>query len=306
MKDKIKRYDYKPKKYGLSEQNEPGVDMCMGINIRNYPDMYYAYEIMAERLGIDSNRLMLGNGCENVLKNVLLALKPKSISWATPNWNMMEVYCSALDIEPDKHEFVYMESGKEFIEPSITNYECYYDNDGVTPWFHYRKNSSCHSANGWRIIDLTYKRLDDVKSRIKELKDMERTIIVCSLGKIYGAGARLGFAIFPEELRDAMMLQREQYINMAAYQLIVSQDLKKQPSNPFHYSLKDYIIKHGLLYGQGIWLTDNFISFDRYIPNELNSKDFYVGSKRFMKLGIPYTRTELDSVVDVIIRGNYE
>ena len=93
----FKRDTYKPERYGgISLHNEPPDDLVMTTNCRLYPDMYYVYKTFAEWLGLPVKNIMLGNGAENVIKNVLLALKPKSISWSVPTWGFIDVYCAQL------------------------------------------------------------------------------------------------------------------------------------------------------------------------------------------------------------------
>lgn len=57
--------------------NEPPLDRLLTVNIRNYPDMAMVYEKFSKAIEKPLNRFILGNGAENVIKNVLLAIKPK-------------------------------------------------------------------------------------------------------------------------------------------------------------------------------------------------------------------------------------
>lgn len=307
MSSKLERYGYKPKKYGLSDQNEPGVDYLITSNIRNYPDMYYVYEKFGQIFDIDPKRLMLGNGCENIIKNVLLALKPKSLGYHIPNWGMLPVFCSALDIEPMELEYHYDSSSKSFYANNLTDKEpfnCYYTNYGITPWFPYIAENTM-PFKGYTIVDLTYQPLSVSKAIIGALKHYDTVIIVASLGKIFGAGARLGYAIFPEHLKQKMDLQREQYINMAACQLILENSFECGPYNPYFNKLEEFLKNNEILNQNGVWLTNNYMTIDKLVENQLNAKTFVVDNHEFMKLGIPSSQTELDCLIQVLYRGGY-
>lgn len=78
----------------MSTANEPPDPLSIEANFRRYPDMQAAYSSMAKMLDVPDNCVMLGNGVENVMKNVLLALKPSSLSWSVPTWGFVDVYCS--------------------------------------------------------------------------------------------------------------------------------------------------------------------------------------------------------------------
>jgi hypothetical protein len=83
----------KKRKAGISTANEPYNDLCITANFKNYPDMYKVYEKMKLILDINDNCIMLGNGFENVMKNILIALKPTTLTWFKPAWSMLDTYC---------------------------------------------------------------------------------------------------------------------------------------------------------------------------------------------------------------------
>lgn len=294
----IKRLPYIPKSYGLSAQNEPSVDRWIEVNARNYPDMYEVYNKFAKAFNLRMDQFILGNGAENVIKNVLLAVKPESLAYSVPTWNMLEVFCEALNTRPVTNEFKF--ENKEITEDwwKETKVDCLYDNCGITPLFKYAVFNFLQVSR-YYILDCTYQSLKEIKNTINRYKDNPRVIIVCSLGKIYGAGARLGFAVFPKELNDKMQLQREQYLNLVACSIIMEDNFAETPVNPYIEKLKKYLPESAML-------TDNFITLEGKISNNLNGKHFKIKEKEFTKFGIPNNATEYEALKNLILKESYE
>ena len=89
----------------LSHKNEPGDSLNITVDVRQYPSMFEVYDAFEHMM--KTHYFILGNGFENVMKNVLLALKPKTMGWVKPTWGMLDVYCEALNIPPVNKSFEY-------------------------------------------------------------------------------------------------------------------------------------------------------------------------------------------------------
>ena len=295
----IKRYDYKLRDYGLSGHNEPPQDRFIEVNVRNYPDMYQVYQRFSNIFGVKMNQFILGNGAENIIKNVLLAIKPKSLSWNYPTWNMLEVYCEALNIKPDNREFKLSDLSiiSGFTEKDKV--DCYYTNLGKTSLFEYF-NFPNPQANTY-ICDCTYTPLNIVHNILPEILQNNRNILVGSLGKLYGAGLRLGFAIFNEDWNDRMQIQREQYLNQAACEFILnSLDFGKQPDIPYYKELKEFFPMDFCS------LTSNYITLIGHIEANKGLNPFYfkVQGQEFTRFGLPNNDTEFKALRNILL--NYQ
>ena len=285
----LERQDYKPKTKGLSSQNEPANDWLMTTNVRQYPDMYLAYQRFSQVFDLPLNTFFLGNGCENTIKNVLLALKPKSLCWGTPTWRMLDVYCEALEIKPIQLTFDYI---NKFIEPNIYNTPCevLYTNCGYTTCFKYDFDSlNLHfSQSNYNICDVTYQNIDEIKNSIKILRNNPKNIIVGSFDKLVGCGLRLGFAIYPEELHHKMSLQREQYINALAYDWLITTDFNITPSK-YKQMLKQYLSDNDCI-------TDNYITIRASVVTNIPHHSFTVNGITFTRFGIPNNDSEYEAL----------
>lgn len=287
---KTTRYKYEPREYGLSHQNEPGNDTFLSANVRKYPDMYYAYKKFKRIFELDDDNFFLGNGCENVIKNVLLALRPKTMLWHDPTWRMLYVYCEALKIKPIVKQFIY--DGTKFVQEDWDeNVDVWYSNDGISTQFTYEKREFDYSKCKYILVDLTYKSIPEMIKRVQEIKNSDladKTIIVGSFDKEIGGGLRLGYAIYPKQFHEDMEIQREQYINMLAYIYLINYD-----SNVVNH-FKDIQLD------DCDYLTNNYITIKGNVPTELNALHFNVSGQDFTRFGIPGNLEERNALVTVI------
>ena len=291
----LKRNEYVKKIYGLSTQNEPGNDCVVSCNVRQYPDMYYIYKKFGNYFNIESNTFFLSNGCENAIKNVLLAIKPKTMCWCIPTWGMMDVYCEALDIKPLKKEFKYDNIKSEFITPNLSDIkcDCLYTNCGFTNYFKYNFNTMdlYNSDFNYNICDITYQNIGQMKSSIQVLKQNPKNIIVGSFDKLVGCGLRLGFAIYSKELHDRMSLQREQFINSCAFEWFMNTD--------FNISKNQYISKLKNIKNIHT-INDNFITVVGNIDTTIPCVHFNVDGHDFTRFGIPNNYNEYSELKCII------
>ena len=285
-----KREAYFPNPQGLSRQNEPATDILLSGYVRKYPDMFYAYRKFQQLFALPDDSFFLANGCENAMKNVLLALKPKSMVWATPTWRMPEVYAAALDFKLITKSYIFDYRDNSFHLPQDfyqTEADVLYDNFGITTCFMYNFdiNKLASSKATYNIIDLTYRSFEDMQEFISLLTTKpyggDKNIIIGSFDKLVGGALRLGFAIFPQKLKDAMALQREQYINLLAFNYLLD-------TEEFNY-YTPYKDKLSTLLENipGSWLTDNFLTVKGDIETALPCYKFSVSGFDFTRFGIP-------------------
>lgn len=289
----IKREKYKQKDYGLSKQNEPGNDLILSGNVREYPDMFYAYKKFGEYFNLSPDSFFLANGCENAMKNVLLALKPKNMVWAIPTWRMPEVYSEALGFKLITKSFIYDEKENLFKLPDDfydTKTDALYDNAGNTSCLTYIWNyTNLNKTQAkYNIIDLTYRNVEFIKYIVPILRENPKNIIIGSFDKMYGCGLRLGFAIFPKELEEKMALQREQYINMLAFNWIVKTNFEDNRSQ-YYNELFNLVFNNG-------FMNDNYITIKGKIDTTLPCYHFVVSRQEFTRFGIPNNESEFNAI----------
>ena len=295
MNTKIKRWDYSPKKYGLASQNEPARDCLIECNVRLYPDMLQAYKKFAELFHLGMDQFILCNGGENAMKQALLAIKPKDLTWFVPTWKMPEVFCAALDIEPIMKEFKYDPEARQIYTPDLEKGgDCFYSNYSNSSLFHYEGRTE-HSLFGWNknfkttIIDLTYLNFKEMQMVMQadHILENENAILIGSFDKLIGGGLRLGFVVFNKKWNDKMQLQREQYINMCAYNWLLRtlpMDLKNWNSNPLQQRLYDECFPNL----PPDWsFNNNRITVPYHVEANLNEVHFEIDGKQFTKFGIP-------------------
>lgn len=292
----FKRDTYKPTySNGISLYNEPPDDLIMTTNCRRYPNMYYVYKAFAEWLGLPVKNIMLGNGAENVIKNILLALKPKSISWSVPTWGFIDVYCAQLGCLPIKHDFKRV--GMFFEEEDFTEeIDIYY----TTMKFN---NVLKHSINFKNIItarasivDLTYLSLNEIKDTAAEIKtyinnnENRNIIYVGSFDKLFGAGLRLGFAFFTDRYAEDMAIQRENYINQLAADFILKNEFKEPEKKYWRFLQK--ALTDGKL-SPYIMLCKNFITVPWKVNyTQLQHKEIKINGQWYSRFGIPHDKKE--------------
>ena len=246
----LKRDFYKNHPKGnVSTLNEPKFGFQSLVDFTKYPDMLACYEKLVPIFG---ENFIICNGCENALRitlQVLTRLGIKSLSYATPTWGMLDVFCEMFMLEKVVKPFIYDEQKDIIEEPNLSG-ECYYGCNGINNFFTYKEGvRNCK----YSIIDTTY----------TDIKFNSDDIYIGSLGKKYGCGIRLGYIKFPLHLKELFQLYREQYINSGAEKLILEGKINKEKPSSF------YIVK-GRSEGKVFSLptkTNNTVYFTR-IGNE--------------------------------------
>lgn len=285
------RNKYETKKSGTS--NEP-VALEGFEYLREYPDMKRAYEIFSDLVELPTNQFILCNGGENAVKNTLLAIKPKNMFFSYPTWGMLDVYCEALNINPIRSEMIVGENGDVYEDEEhfymLDGIDCFYSCCGINNYISY--NPITNLGNCWKIFDLTYYDWHSIKSWVCDL-DSEKKIIVGSFDKMLGCGIRLGFAIFPRQFNDRFQLQREQFLNYSACQIL--EYLKINPEVLLRSSLQDRANKYwdtclpAQIYKDDIVTkTNNYITFRGDLNLNVPSTKFQIDDYKFTRIGISY------------------
>jgi len=154
------RHQYSDHIGGLSTRNEPAVGFTPTCDTREYPNMYRLYKAFSEEFNVGTDRFILGNGAENVMKNALLAVRAKTMCWAVPTWTMLDVFCKALDIRQVNRSFFYDDNSDMVVEPSFedTGCEVFYTTPDWTTAFNVRNwdYSSSYDKFKYVIVDISY------------------------------------------------------------------------------------------------------------------------------------------------------
>ena len=267
----MRDYYTKRKPSDISYSNEPKNDIIISCSIREYPDMFNAYEKFKTIFNVnDSISFILGSGCENIMKNSLLALKAKELSWSKPTWGFIDVYIEQLNIIPHIHEFKL--NGDKVIEDDfIENIDIYYGTYETNNVLCHEMNLSNIKKSRYAIIDVSYSDIEQIREIIHDIP--ENAIYVGSFDKLYGCGLRLGFAFFNDNIKDEMYLQREHFINSAAYQFLNDFD-KYENIKPIYNT-------------EGDFNSFNFYSKQGNIDIEGSiTKKFYSDGIKYTRIGV--------------------
>lgn len=267
----MRDYYTKRKPSDISYSNEPKNDIIISCSIREYPDMFNAYEKFKSIFKVNGGiSFILGSGCENIIKNTLLALKAKELSWSKPTWGFIDVYIEQLNIIPHIHEFKL--NGDKVIEDDfIENIDIYYGTYEINNVLCHEMNLSNIKKSRYAIIDVSYSDIEQIREIIHDIP--ENVIYVGSFDKLYGCGLRLGFAFFNDNIKNEMYLQREHFINSAAYRFLNDFD-KYENIKPIYNT-------------EGDFNSFNFYSKQGNIDIEGSiTKKFYIDGLKYTRIGV--------------------
>lgn len=167
--------------------------------------MRIAYDVFCSEFNVPAKNVILGNGCENIIKNILLGIHTTCLVWSKPAWKFIDVYCSQLDITPMCLDFSYNQHNRFAYEPNVMNnndifdyYNTYYANNLLYTSI----NSSNEQKSRYSIIDISYADMQMIYDIMSNFNYNGKRIIVGSFDKLCGCGIRIGFAIFPNRLSE--------------------------------------------------------------------------------------------------------
>lgn len=276
----------------LSHKNEPERGLKITVNTRTYPSMFMCYDEMSYKLGVKyMDRIILGNGFENVMKSVLLALKPKTIGYSKPCWGMLDVYCEALDITPITNDFIYKDN-QVVQQPIEQEVDVYYTTLNSNNLFTHTNIDLNNIKSKYNIIDVSYLSFEEIKLAIKQYSKCSKNIIIGSYDKLLGCGVRLGFAVFDKHLIYKIHLQREQYINAIAEDVCLSY-YEYNVTHKYYDKLKHLSLPLGTM------LTHNYITLPFKIKH-CDGKVFNLNGYDFTRFGIPYNRNTYRQLLRII------
>lgn len=269
----------------LSHKNEPGDSLNITVDVRQYPSMFEVYDAFEHMM--KTHYFILGNGFENVMKNVLLVLKPKTMGWVKPTWGMLDVYCEALNITPVNKTFEYKDN--RFVHPEFNDeVDVFYTTYSFNNLFKHTNINLNTVKSTYNILDVSYLPLEKIKKLVKRVDD--KTIIIGSFDKMYGCGVRFGFAIYPKYLHNDIQLQREQYINSIAEEIILSYH---KPNHVWYNKVKKLLPENSII-------SYNYITIPfEYNGNEYH-KSFTIDGKTFTRFGIPHNQKTYDKLKDIL------
>ena len=250
--------------------------------------MKEAYDNFSALTGYPQGTFILGNGAENVIKNVLLAVKPKILFSTVPGWGMIEVYSESVGFRNIPNR-MYWNVGKKSLELEQVKLqndsEWTYDYAGISNFCHYRYKDNYVPQN--LITDLSYRSIFD-----KEFFPVEpprgNHIIVGSFDKEFGVGFRLGFAIFDPKWNDLMQIQREEYINPSACKLLylLKEEYISRKYEDFAQPLVNLLNSYGI---KVLSSNNNFVVILGHYNFPFKVRRFNVNNKAFSRIGVPTT-----------------
>ena len=291
---KLIRNQYQPKKHGITTSNEPTFCNCYLNKTRLYPDMKKTYDVFMSSYHLKQNSFILGNGCENILKNVLLALKPTTLCWAKPTWEMVDVLCAQLNIMQYNKEFSY--DGTNAVEPDFTdsNVDAYYatlDQNNLIgiDQADFKQLKQFKAI----VLDMSYStcRLPEYIQKYVLDNHDSNIVLIGSYDKSHGCGLRCGFAIFPEKFSQQMQLQRENFINAYAADFIQSKKFLITPKAKYLRQLVELTTRN-----EKCQLLNNFILVHDDVMTDIPCKKFKIHDKQFTRFGYPCNKLELQQL----------
>lgn len=279
------------KKTGISIRNEPAAQLQIDhLNVNCYPDMHHAYQNAQKILNVPNGYdFILGNGCENILKCVLLAIQPQALSYAMPNWGMVHIIAEQLRIVEQVNMFDYDIRDNtlyEIIDQTARIDVCY---STFKQNNFFKTRYTPHDGARYEIIDCSYLNPFELSDYYADILT-DKSILIGGFQKTYGCGIRLGYAIFPKCIGNEMHLQRENYISAVACQVLnwsYSEFKKLNDINTCYYRFiaekcKDIEFQHYLCQSYLTVITNNVPCFPY--------KSFNIDDKRqFVRIGVATT-----------------
>ena len=292
---------------GISTANEPSGSLKLDVDFRQYPDMRYMYQKFSKWLDIPMSQFILANGAENAMKNVLCALKPKSIHWSIPTWGLVDVFCAQFDACPFRYPFRYSSDGiveEPFNEDCDIVYTTYEFNNLF-------KMQTCMPnvlpKCRYCILDVSYLTIDQIKAMMASypFEKHGNLIIIGSFDKLYGCGLRLGFAMFNASLSEMIWLQRENFLNSGAYEFMKSIEYPaRSDEDDKYFNMLKAHLENSKDRFQTAQICRNFLTFSLHeidlYKRLLPYKMFTVDGHHMARFGMPSSQEELDQLMEVL------
>lgn len=272
----IERLPYTKNTHNLiSLKNQSWFDLNIQANIKLYPDMYQTYKSFANIFCLSLQNFILTNGCQNALKSALLAIKPSSLYFDYPSWQMLQVITTACNIPYIKKQIKFQNN--ILYSNCSQQADWYYTTLGRNNWFKYN-DSLIFQHCGKRIIDVSYFNIQQIKEIIIKYP---QDIICGSFDKLFGPGLRLGFCIYPKQYNNKFQLQRQQYINALASNFLIENYIRD-----YTYKFPLYMDKFKSL-PIFLCMTNNYMTFKGNLNTNIISKKVSINNQYFTRFGIP-------------------
>ena len=142
--------------------------------------MKKAYDDFSMFSKLQIKNFILANGCENAAKIIIHALRPASISWAYPNWSMIDVICHQIKSKSLKVPFYAKDD--VIYEPKLRG-RFRYHTLNFNNWFKHHQPDLSVYKSGIDIIDISYESLASIKKMLQSFDVNGNIILICSLGK---------------------------------------------------------------------------------------------------------------------------
>ena len=196
---------------------------------RSYPDMYEAYRDFAKTYNLSMNNFILTNGCENAVRIIFEAIRPKYVYTENPSWGLVEVLANGLmcprpDETPGEQRLFFVDyefkdgkfvlgNNKETLPKLPEENSIFYITDKYNNVFEHEKLENKNDYAKYTIVDETYSA-EQLKNSKRQIP--ENVFIIGSYSKFCGAGIRLGYILYHPKWHDLMQLLREECISKLA------------------------------------------------------------------------------------------
>ncbi|WP_270649909.1 aminotransferase class I/II-fold pyridoxal phosphate-dependent enzyme [Megamonas funiformis] len=225
----FKRRDYfkEDRQKPWSIKDEPVTcEALADTEARTYPDMFEAYKNFAQTYNLSRDSFILTNGCENAVRIIFEALRPKYAYIENPSWGLVEVLANGLlyprpeETPEEKRIFLvdYEFKNEKFV---LGDYplklpqenSLFYITDKYNNVFEHEVLQDRNEYAKYTIVDETYsaKMLRNSNREIPE-----NVFVIGSYSKFCGAGIRLGYILYNPKWNNLMQLLREECISKLA------------------------------------------------------------------------------------------
>lgn len=280
---------YKRRDYFIEDRDKPWsikdepVNFTSDETARTYPDMYKAYINFARTYRLSRNSFILTNSCENALRIVLEALRPKYMYIENPSWGLVETLANGLlyprpvqseeqrifkvNFEFQNNRFIL---GSHLIKVPQEE-SAFYVTARYNNMFEHFPIDNCNEYAKYTILDETYSA-EILKNPQRDIA--ENKFVIGSYSKLCGAGIRLGYVLFHPKWNNLMQMLREECISQLAAAYV-------------NVRMPDIVLPK--YEGSYVCRSNNYVTVkaDEYNGDRRRiNREFTVSGIRFYKLGL--------------------
>lgn len=198
------------------------VDSLCDTDIRYYPDVDYAIDLLSKFTGVPSNNLVIGHGSDQVIKNVFecFVVEGTNVVTTDPCFPMYNVYASVMNAQVKaagyRNKQVDVQQMLDLIDdntslvvfsnPSSPIGDIIYSND-ISKIIQKAKSHDCVV-----LIDEAYREFAVTPSMIDNYTEHENLIVTRTFSKAVGAaGLRFGYGVANETLLNILSKVKSMY-----------------------------------------------------------------------------------------------